>query len=125
MTDADRLTLQIQDERAAPEELAELTMQLRRDLLELDVEDVELAPAEPPPPGSRGIDAVALGSLIVSVAKPEVLGLLVATVRSWLVGHGKRSIKLEIGGDLIEVSGVSSQDQRRLIDDWLQRNTSG
>jgi hypothetical protein len=32
-----------------------------------------------------------------------------------------RSVTLEIDGDKLEVTGISSEDQKRLIDDWLKR----
>jgi hypothetical protein len=48
----------------------------------------------------------------------------VAAVRSWLAGSPRRSIKLELGGDVLELTGVSSTEQRRLTDEWLRRHQS-
>ena len=107
-----------------PEEIAEATRQLRRELLELDVVAVELPSAGEPPPGSRAIDVAMLGALLVHLADPEMLAGVVAAVRSWLSGSSKRSIKMELGGDVLELKGVSSQEQRRLTDEWLARHTS-
>ena len=54
--------LRVGDKDADPEELAELTSRLGRELLDLDVEAVELERAGKPPPGIRApIDLVALG----------------------------------------------------------------
>src|SRR5215470_9539461 len=36
-----------------------------------------------------------------------------------------RSVKLAIGGDALEVSGVSSAEQDRLIDLWVSRHAAG
>jgi hypothetical protein len=108
---------------AVAEDVAEATLQLRRELLELDVEAVELARAGEPPPGTRAVDFVALGSLVVTVANSGLLGAVVAAIRSWVEGRPQRSIKLELGGDVLELSGVSSADQRRLADAWLRRHT--
>jgi len=44
-------------------------------------------------------------------------------VRSWLAGSPQRGIKLELDGDVLELSGVSSKEQRRLTDEWLRRHT--
>lgn len=106
------------------EEIAEATLQLRRELLELDVVAVEVPSAGEPPPGSRAIDVAALGVLLVHLADPDMLAGVVAAVRSWLSRSSKRSIKMELGGDVLELKGVSSQEQRRLTDEWLARHTS-
>jgi hypothetical protein len=34
---------------------------------------------------------------------------VVAAVRSWLAGHPQRSIKLELDGDVLELTGLSSK----------------
>jgi hypothetical protein len=61
----------------------------------------------------------------VSVAKSQVLVNVVAAVRAWLGGQQQqRSIKLELDGDVLELTGVSSNEQRRLSDEWLRRHTS-
>ena len=106
------------------EEIAEATRQLRRELLELDVVAVEIPSAGEPPPGSRAIDVAALGALLVHLADPDMLAGVVAAVRSWLSGSSKRSIKMELDGDVLELKGVSSQEQRRLTDEWLARHAS-
>jgi hypothetical protein len=106
------------------EEVAGATQRLRRELLDLDVEAVELARAGEPPPGTRAVEVMALGALVVSLAKSQVLVSVVAAVRSWLGGQQQRSIKLELDGDVLELTGVSSTEQQRLTDEWLRRHTS-
>jgi hypothetical protein len=105
------------------EEVAEATLQLRRELLDLDVE-VEQAPAGESPPGTRAVELAALGALAVTVSQSQLLTPLVAAVRSWLAGQQQRSIKLELGGDVLELTAVSSKEQRRLVDEWLRRHES-
>jgi hypothetical protein len=107
------------------EQVAEATLRLRRELLDLDVEAVELPSAGEPPPGSRAVELAALGALLVTMGKSQLLGSVVSAVRSWLAGSAQpRSIKLELDGDTLELSGVSSKEQRRLTDEWLARHTS-
>lgn len=106
------------------EEVAEATLQLRRELLDLDVEAVELPRAGEPPPGTRAVEVAALGALLVTVAQSQLLTPVVAAVRSWLAGSPRRSIKLELDGDVLELTGVSSKEQRRLTDEWLRRHES-
>jgi hypothetical protein len=105
------------------EEVARATLQLRRELLDLDVDVVEVPTAGEPPPGSRAVDVAALGALVVNLTDPQLLAAVVAAVRSWLVGSARRSIKLQLGGDALELTGVSSKEQRRLTDEWLARHT--
>ena len=106
------------------EEVAEATLQLRRELLDLDVEAVEVPSAGEPPPGTRAVELAALGALVVTVAQSNLLAPIVATVRSWLAGQPQRSIKLELDGDVLELSGLSSKDQQRLAEEWLRRHES-
>ena len=103
------------------DEVAQATLQLRRELLDLDVDAVEVPGAGEPPPGSRAVDMAAVGALVVNLADPQLLAAVVATVRSWLAGSSRRSIKLQLGGDALELTGVSSSEQRRLADEWLAR----
>jgi hypothetical protein len=91
---------------ADPEEVAEATLQLRRELLDLDVEAVELPRAGEPPPGSRAVELAALGALAITFSQSQMLSPMVAAVRSWLAGSQQRSIKLELGGDALELTGV-------------------
>lgn len=107
------------------EEIAQATLQLRRELLDLDVDAVEAPQAGEPPPGSRAVDVAALGALVVNLADSQLLAAVVAAVRSWLAGSSRRSIKLQLGGDALELTGVSSKEQRRLTDEWLARHTTG
>jgi hypothetical protein len=119
-------TLGIQVElgpNADAEEVAEATLQLRRELLDLDVDSVELPGGGQPPPGTRGVELAALGALLVSVTQSELLAPVLAAIRSWLGGSPQRSIKLELEGDTLELTGISSTEQRRLVDEWLQRHT--
>jgi hypothetical protein len=109
---------------ADAEEVADATLQLRRELLDLDVEAVELTAAGEPPPGTRAVELAALGALVVTVAQSPLLGPVVAAVRSWLAGAPQRSIKLELDGDTLELTGLSSKEQQRLVDEWLHRHES-
>ena len=106
------------------EEIAEATLQLRRELLDLDVDAVEAPAAGQPPPGSRAVDVAALGALLVRLSDTQLLGSVVAAIGSWLARSSRHSIKLELGGDVLELTGVSSKEQRRLTDEWLARQAS-
>lgn len=105
-------------------EVAEASAGLRRELLDLDVEAVEPLRAGDGPPGTRAGELVELGALIVTLGHSELLTAVLATVRSWLAGSTRRSAKLELGGDTLELTGLSSKEQRRVTDAWLRRHAS-
>jgi hypothetical protein len=107
------------------EQVGEATLQLRHELLDLDVEAVEVPRAGEAPPGTRAVELAALGALVVTVGQSNLLAPVVAAVRSWLASQQQhRSIKLELDGDVLELSGLSSKDQQRLADEWLLRHTN-
>jgi hypothetical protein len=109
---------------ADAEEIGEATLQLRRELLDLNVDAVEPQAAGEPPPGTRAVELAALGALAVTISQSELLAPVLAAVRWWLAGAPQRSIKLELDGDSLELTGVSSREQQRLTDEWLRRHTS-
>jgi hypothetical protein len=107
---------------ADPEELAELSARLRRELLQLDVASVE-QPRSDAPAGAKGADAAQIGTMLVTLAEAGVsLATLVTAVRSWLGGSPDRKVRLELDGDAIELTGVTSDERQRLLDAWLERH---
>jgi hypothetical protein len=114
------------DDDADAEELDALTTGLRRTLLELEVDSVDRAPGPPPPPGARAADASALGMLLVTLTStPELLRAIVSTVQGWLTRSSARSVTVKLGDSELAVTGISSKQQERLIDDWIARHAVG
>ena len=101
-------------------ELDEATRQLRAELLQLDVEDVA-CPAEPAPEGARGVDGGALGTLLVTAGQ-SAIGAIVGVLGSWLSRHPRRTVRLQIGDDSIELTDASVEQQRELLDAFLARH---
>jgi hypothetical protein len=121
-----QLRIQLSEDGADAARLDALTGYLRRDLAQLDVDDVTALPAGPPPPGARAIDATAVGGLLVALSgSSDGLRSLVRSVQAWL-GRGsgvRRTIRLEIGGDALELSQASAADQDRLIGLFISRHS--
>jgi uncharacterized protein YjiS (DUF1127 family) len=108
------------------EELARLADRLRAELLDLDVDAVQSPIRDEAPEDAKGVGLQAAAELMVGLAaSPEVLASIIATVRSWLGRNRARSVKLTLDGDALEVSGVSSAEQERLIDLWVTRHAAG
>jgi hypothetical protein len=116
-----RVAILIGEEGADPERLAELTVWLRQELLaQLPVEAVTLERTEAPA-GSKGIGAVVLGQLLVTIGGSSVLVALVQAVQGWLMRHERRNVKVQCGDAVLELSGTSAADQQRLIQVWIER----
>ncbi|MGH3798683.1 MAG: effector-associated constant component EACC1 [Pseudonocardiaceae bacterium] len=122
-----RLGLRIEtDPEADAEELAKLAVDLREQLLELDIERADPAIAGQAPPGTRAGEIFVAGALTVMLAHSSgLLTALVETVQSWISLSGGRSVKLQIDGDELEVTGITRADQRELIQAWVDRHSDG
>jgi hypothetical protein len=104
-------------------ELERLVLDLRSELLELDSEQVELAAAGAPPEGARAAEAIVVGALLVRLARTsDSLSAVVRTVRGWLGPREDRRVRIELDGDVIELSGASDEERDRLVDAWIARH---
>jgi hypothetical protein len=104
-------------------ELAELTRRLRDELLELDVEAVEPARGDAAPAGAKGVELLAIGGLVVRfMTKATILRSVVDATVGWLGRQQARSVKLTLDGDTLELTGVSTDEQRQLIELWVARH---
>jgi hypothetical protein len=121
---ANQVLLEFDVEDGDEAELDRAATNLRRQLLELEVESVERPSAGAAPPGSRAIELAALGAIVVGLQQPGVLDGVANVVRSWVGRDSGRSVKLSIGGDSIELSQISDEDQQRLLELWLERHKS-
>jgi hypothetical protein len=66
-----------------------------------------------------------LGALLISLVAPGgVLTSVINKIQEWLSLHNNCSVTIEIGGDKLQVTGISSVEQKRLIDTWLARHQS-
>jgi hypothetical protein len=109
-----------------PDELDQLARSLRNELLELDVDAVEPAATGPAPEGARAVEALMAGALIVRLARDsEALTSLVRTVRGWLGANAERRVRIELDGDVLELTGSSDEERQRLVDAWIERHDRG
>lgn len=121
------LRVQLAESGADAERLDVLTGYLRQELLQLDVVDVTALPAGEPPPGTRAIDAVAVGGLLVTFTRTaQGVRNVVSAIKSWLArGDGvKRTVRLELDGDVLELSELTATEQTRLIELFVSRHSS-
>jgi len=98
------LTISLQDQ-VEDEELDRLTRQLRDEIAELDVEEVELAPGTELPPGAKG-DPITIGSIVVAMASAGVFTALIELLKSWALRREGRTItvKAKVGEREVELT---------------------
>jgi hypothetical protein len=119
ITKSAEITLSIGGEAAIDhEELSHLSESLREDLIEAGAESVERLRGGEAPAGSKG-DPITLASLLATLA-PAALTGLITMLQSWLTRHERATLTLQRGEEKITVAGTLSQDQRRVITDWLR-----
>jgi hypothetical protein len=123
------LRLYISEEGADAEWLDTLSGYLRADLTELDVYDVAALPTNvATPPGARSGAVADVGGLLVSLGDAAGgLASLVSAVRAWLRrGEApQRTVRLELDGDVLELSQPTPADQERVIELFLSRHQRG
>ncbi len=119
------LRVLLYEDGADPERLDTLTGHLRRELDQLDVDAVRPLPAGQAPAGTRGLDAATVGGLLVALGQSATaLAAVVTAVRGWLARSPgpARSVRIELGGDVLELSQVSAAEQDRLVELFLRRH---
>jgi hypothetical protein len=75
------------------------------------------------PVGAKAGAPPDLNTILLTLAGAGgVLTTIIGVLQSWLTRHEKRSVTLEIDGDKIEITGISSEEQKRLADAWIRRH---
>jgi hypothetical protein len=104
------------------DELADLSAQLRLELLELDTLSVEPREATDLP-GAKGVGS-AIGWLLVRLRSTEALRALLGALRDWS-SRTQRTMEVTYGADVLKVSGPTLDQQERIINAWLAAHSSG
>ena len=119
-----RVQLTLAEHGADDARLDQLSRHLRDELRQLDLADVQAGPSQPAPPGSRALDAHTVSTLTVALLGSGGLTALLTAVRAWLDrGHeSPRSIRVEVDGDVLELSGASTAERDRLVSMFLTRH---
>ena len=102
------------------EELALMGQRLRRDIQQLDVDDVEFVRGGTAPAGAKG-DAITMASLAVTLA-PVALKSLFDLLQSWIMRHDKATVTIEMGNDRVTLTGSPSKEQLAVIQAAIARH---
>ena len=121
----ERLKVAIEgDPDADKAEIDHLTGQLRRHLLELEVQSVETVRSTDVPAGAKPGELIVLGVLAVQLA-PRVLPAVVSFLSGWLKDRPVRELEMTMGGDTLKLTGISHQDQERALELFLSKHATG
>jgi hypothetical protein len=101
-------------------ELADATRELRSMLLSRPVESVVIPAGDDAPMLSKSADLQTVGVLLVSVA-PAVITAVTDIVRAWSERQAGRSVRVEIDGNTLELTGISKQQAWRNMEDFWSR----
>lgn len=111
------------DERVSAEEHLNATQSLRAELLDTNADQVDFVMSSEVPDGTRAVEAITLGALALTLASSGgVLTTIIGALKDWLTRNHEHSISLEIDGDKISITGASSQQEERLIREWIKRH---
>ena len=120
---SEALAIELSEAGADSARLDELTTRLRSELLALDVDDVQRVSAGSAPKGSRAIDVAAIGAMVVTMQQSGALvAKVVNTIREWLKRDPEptRAVKITLGDQTIELSAASSDQQDRLVAEFIR-----
>ena len=121
------LVLAVSEAEADDPYLEELALRLRAELLQTDVDSVEPATSGEAPEGTRSALALLAGSLVASMTSPGQIASVVGVVLGWLRNHRgqkERKVRIEIDGDVIEVTGAEDETEKRLVDSFIARHAA-
>lgn len=68
--------------------------------------------------GMRSYEAIA-SSIIVMLTSATTLRLVIKTIQVWLIEKNRHSVKIEIDGKSIEITGGSEESQREYVENFL------
>lgn len=111
---------------ADPERVDSLARYLLTELRELDDVDVALTREGEAPPGSKVVDPITIGGLLITLLSSQALPHVIELIRGWL-GRGAeretRAVKLELDGDSLELTAATAEEQERLVELFVARHT--
>jgi Effector Associated Constant Component 1 len=112
------ITLKVLDDD--PGETDRLSRALRTELLGLDVARVDLVLDRHVPPNAKA-DPGTVTAIVVAVSGSPVLVQLGRVLRDWVNRANGRKIAARDGNRSIEITGASTEDSRKALDEFFNR----
>lgn len=93
--------------------------QLREELLLLDLENVTLGREAREPDGAKG-DAIAIGTLVMSLGNSAVLVGVCQVVRAWVARGQSRRVTIKYGkNQTLDITSATTAQQQKLIEAFI------
>ena len=107
-----------------PEDGERLGRQLRDELRELDVDDVEPVEGTLPPDGAKsGVLASLTEWLVTLSGGGGVFVSVIGTITAWLGGRaGAHKVTVTIDGDTLELSSATAAERAELVETFVRRH---
>lgn len=121
-----KLSVQLTLEDGDEAQVDSLTRSLRQEILELDVESAEMASEGEVPEGTKALDMVLLGTLMVAVA-PIVVTQLLEFLQAWTMRREGRTLKVRVEtpeGSAVEIE-VPETTSREEVQTWIETVRTG
>ncbi len=109
------LNIEVVSPEASEEDIDRMTRQLLSEIREMPVEWAELARGGAAPEGTKSIDPVTTGAIVMAAVQ-TVLPRVIDGVQAWVLRGSNRSVKFKgkIAGQPVEFEG-SAEDLQKLI----------
>ena len=116
-----QMIITIHEEHADDGRLEALSSALRRELMALDVEDVERVREGQAPPGTRAVELAAVGALLVIFKESaQLVTGIVTAVRTWLLAAPPgRTVEITQGDTTLKVASATPDQQEKLIAEFV------
>ncbi|MDW5552288.1 hypothetical protein [Methanosarcina sp.] len=103
-------------------ELEQLTIQLNKELLELEVKSVDFV-TKKAPEHTKAVEYVVLGKLIIAISSSRVLVEIIKLLRDIVKRYDGATVNVKIDSDEVTVEGKPSKEQMEIIDHFIMRHT--
>ena len=112
------------DKDDTSDDIAQLSQQLRNELLGFKVESIEHQRNQNMAQGTKAVETISWETLIVTLAASGgIITTIINFILAWVKRNEGRSVTLELNGNKLEVTGLSSNEQKVLIETWLKRTS--
>lgn len=122
----DNITLHMtlkKDEYDTNSDIAKLSQQLIGELVKLNIESVDFVRKESLEDGTKAGDVISWETLIITLAASGgVISTFINFILGWAKRNEGRTVVLELNGDKLEVTGLSSNEQKELVETWFKRS---
>jgi hypothetical protein len=104
------------------DELDNLTVELRKALLELDIDAVAPITTNESPIGAKPAEALTVGALAVTTS-PVLIASVVRLIETWIKSRPLHKLTLTVDGDHLEINQPSRGEQRLVVESFIAKHS--